>query len=408
MRQVGVDRRHDRGALRVGGHVGAVGVPGREHLLELPQPRGGQFHTSQGRGQFIGLGGVVEQHGPGGLLHRDRTLRRRAGQVVVHLLRPVPLGIASKTEVRARILRGHRLVGGGDDAIGRVERRRHILRRVEALPVVAGVPPGPGPAPIRPQVVGVVGHGGLLVGRGLDGPDRVQAGRLVADVAVGGGEEDVLRRVREERGHRGHFGCVGGTVEREPRFSRPARHEGRPLQGHREVSRGPGQLPEILIGGEQARDDGAVHGLANLHLEGLTTGHLECFSAGLVGQARPVTPVGARSRVLLDHQVTRITLEVGEGPGQLGVAADDDARQPCEGEAFDVEGAVLIEGGAVQPHLRPHRGVVDVQVRIVADDGLARRRMAAGDDEGVGADVRPLTQDGRNSVEGSLGLLKHA
>ena len=62
----------------------------------------------------------------------------------------------------------------------------------------------------------------------------------------------------------------------------------------------------------------------------------------------------------------------------------------------------------MQPHLRPHRGVVDVQVRIVADDGLARRRAAAGDDEGVGADVRPLTQDGRDGVEGPLGLLKHA
>ena len=180
------------------------------------------------------------------------------------------------------------------------------------------------------------------------------------------------------------------------------------MQGHREVSRGAGQLPEILIGGEQARDDGAVHGLADLHLEGLTARHLEGLGAGLVGQARPVAPVGALPSVLLDHQVTRIATEVGEGPGQLGVAADDDARQPCEGEAFDVEGAVLIEGGAVQPHLRPHRGVVDVQVRIVADDGLARRRMAAGDDEGVGADVRTLTQDGRDGVEGPLGLLKHA
>ena len=94
-----------------------------------------------------------------------------------------------------------------------------------------------------------------------------------------------------------------------------------------------------------------MHGLADLHLEGLTARHLEGLGAGLVGQARPIAPVNPLPRVLLNHQVTRITLEVGEGPGQLGVAADDDARQPCEGEALDVEGAVVIEGGAVQPHL---------------------------------------------------------
>ena len=149
-----------------------------------------------------------------------------------------------------------------------------------------------------------------------------------------------------------------------------------------------------------------MHGLADLHLERLTTRHLERFSAGLVGQAFPVTPVGAVSGILLHHQVEHIAHEVGEGPGQLGIAADGDARLSREGEALDVEGAVAVEGGAVQPHLRPHRRVAHLQVRVIADDGLARRGVTAGDDERVGADAWALAQGRRNGVEDPLRLLE--
>ena len=85
---------------------------------------------------------------------------------------------------------------------------------------------------------------------------------------------------------------------------------------------------------------------------------------------------------VLDEDVLDVGAGVGEAPGDVGVAADDDEGDAGEGEAFDVQrsGAVGVEGGFV-----PDVGGGEAEVHVVGEEWGAGGGVGAGDDPVVGA-----------------------
>src|SRR4029078_7346361 len=82
-----------------------------------------------------------------------------------------------------------------------------------------------------------------------------------------------------------------------------------------------------------------------------------------------VSQVG-RATDPLEVEVADVGAEVGEAPGAPLVVTDDDARQPGEGEAGDVERAGGADGAAVQPRLVPDARDAGAQVRVVGQQRL--------------------------------------
>ena len=90
----------------------------------------------------------------------------------------------------------------------------------------------------------------------------------------------------------------------------------------------------------------------------------------------------------LEVEVGDVGPEVREAPGDLLVVADDHAGEAGEGEARDVERAVVVDLGAVQAHLVPDARQRRREVRVVGQDRLAGRGVVSVDDPGVAADRR--------------------
>ena len=65
-----------------------------------------------------------------------------------------------------------------------------------------------------------------------------------------------------------------------------------------------------------------------------------------------------------------------------------------EGEARDVERAVVGDGAAVQAHLHPDPGQRDAEVRVVGEQRLAGRGVLAVDHPGVAADAVAAAEQG--------------
>src|SRR5699024_7820277 len=112
------------------------------------------------------------------------------------------LGAVAVVEVGAQLWVGgkilHGLVGGDDEARGWIDDGGEVGRVDEALPVVGGVPARSRPRPVRGHgpIRNVLAYGNL-------------SGRLIADIAFGGGVDDVLAGNFEQRRD---LGQVGGRL----------------------------------------------------------------------------------------------------------------------------------------------------------------------------------------------------
>ena len=244
------------------------------------------------------------------------------------------------------------------------------------------------------------------VGRSLDGPHRVPARGLVADVTGGGGEQDVLRRILHQ-GRRGRdLLGIPGAAERKERLAGPAGHQRGPLQGHREVLRCARNRPELFVRREQPGDDGAVHRGPHPDLDVLATSDPDRLGTGLIGQTLAVTLIGVLADVLLDHQVADVTTKIGQPPGQVSIAPDHDSRHAGHGEPGDVEGAFTVQLLAVQADLEPDRRVGDLKVGIIADDGFPGGGVLPRDRKGVRSDPRAVAQQMRHGLHRLLDALE--
>ena len=381
-------------------------VPAGQFRLQFLVAFIAQLHRGQGGSELLGLRRAIEEHDLRRLLQRDRTLRGEVRDGVVHLLGAIALDVKGGTEVGSAGLGRDRLICRDDDPVSRVEHGRHVRGCIETLPVVAGIPAGARPAAISPQVVRLVGDAIPPVGRSLDGPHRVPARGLVADVTGGGGEQDVLRRsLHQGRRGRDLLG-VRGTAERNERLAGPTGHQCGPLQGHREVLRCAGHRPELFVRREQPGDDGAMHRSAHLDLDVLATSDPDRLSTSLICQTPAVALIGILAHVLLNHQVADVTTKIGQSPGQVSIAPDHDSRHAGHGEPGNVEGAFPVHLLAVQTDLKPDRGIGDLKVGIVADDGFPRCGVLPRDHEGVRPDPRAVAQQMRHGLQRLLDALE--
>ena len=141
-------------------------------------------------------------------------------------------------------------------------------------------------------------------------------------------------------------------------------------------------------------------------LDVLAAGDPDRLGTGLIGQAPAVTLIGILADVLLDHQVADVTTKISQSPGQVGIAPDHDPRKAGHGEPGDVEGAFTVQLLAVQTDLEPDRGVGDLKVGVVADDGFPGCGVLPRDREGVRSDPRAVAQQIRRGLHRPLDALK--
>src|SRR5699024_3474358 len=154
-----------------------------------------QFDGAAQEAVLHGAVGDLQQDGGehlGGRVHLDHLDRvhlrhgeRLSGFDAFPQLVTDLLGAVAVVEVGAQLWMGgkvlHGLVGGDDQARGRIDDGGDVGRVDEALPVVGGVPARSRPRPVR-------GHGPV---RNVLA-DGDLSGRLIADIAFGGGIDDVL------------------------------------------------------------------------------------------------------------------------------------------------------------------------------------------------------------------------
>ena len=190
---------------------------------------------------------------------------------------------------------------------------------------------------------------------------------MAVDVGIARGERDArhvghrraeavpVRRAsgREQTVHR------PATVER-----RPAERERRDLAlqhtGHERTVTGHHDVEWDRIGSSLHRDP-----LAD---RGGRLGH------SLEQEAARIGGVG-----LLEEEVLDVGVRDREGPGDVGVVADADARQAGDRKPHGLVPA------AVEPDLVPDGGVADREVRVALEERLPRRRARAGERDAVGA-----------------------
>src|SRR5690606_20491411 len=175
---------------------------------------------------------------------------------------------------------------------------------------------------------------------------RDAAGGLVADVAGGGGENDVLGGNLEERGGGRDVVGVAGAVEGEDRIGGAARGERGPRHRHGVAAEAGGRGAVGhggVVGGrgvrQEPRDDRAVDGGG--HAQRVVGAAVDADGLGpaVERDPLPVPQVGAVVVDALEVEVDDVGAEVGQPPGEVGVVADDDAGHAGEVEARDVEGA---------------------------------------------------------------------
>jgi hypothetical protein len=198
---------------------------------------------------------------------------------------------------------------------------------------------------------GACGLGGL-VGEGVVGGEAADgdaAEEVVADV-VGVGVDEVLRDGTEAC-EGGDEGCgVGGGVDGE---------EGGGLGGG--VVDGPGEGEGAAFGFEEGGDDGRLDGSGTdgvgggEDVEGEVAAGADVDDFAVVGHGGPdvvgafVFGIGTLFAEVLDEDVLDVGTGIGEAPGDVGVAADDDEGDAGEGETFDGQscGGIDVEGGFV-------------------------------------------------------------
>src|SRR5690606_22933216 len=102
--------------------------------------------------------------------------------------------------------------------------------------------------------------------------------------------------------------------------------------------------------------DRAVRGGAHGQRDVLAPGHLDRLGVHVHGDVVLAAqhPVPAH---VLEVEVGDVRVKVGEAPGDRGVVPDDDAGEAGEGEACDVEGALLVDRAAVEAGLGPDAGL---------------------------------------------------
>ena len=111
---------------------------------------------------------------------------------------------------------------------------------------------------------------------------------------------------------------------------------------------GPGEGEGAVLAGVERRDDGGLDGGGadgvggGEDVEGDVAAGANVDEFGVMGDGGPgvvgafVFGGGAILAEVLDEDVLDVGAGVGEAPGDVGVAADDDEGDAGEGEAFDV------------------------------------------------------------------------
>ncbi len=248
---------------RGGGRRALVEVPLPQQVLAAPEVATLQAYVEQVRHQDRRHRVEVVELESGHLVDRQVALGL---ELLADPLRAVAVVPVVGEEVGVRRV-GHRLVRGDHEPLVGVEHRRQRVERHERLaPVVLRQPPR------RRQPAVVAGL-----------PDRDLPRRLVADVALGVGVDEVLRRHREVGGSGPELVPVRGPVELQDRVGGGGRLERGPLQRHGEpVARvGTGRRLGVRADGAQlTRDvgeqravlrgpDGQVEVVAAEHLDRL-------------------------------------------------------------------------------------------------------------------------------------------
>ncbi len=266
-------------------------------------------------------------------------------------------------------------VVGGDDPAGRgIEHGREVVERHEALPIVLSVP-------ARDRAQALVG--------GI-GADRDRARQLVADVTVGIGIDEVLRRGAEQAQGVPERGPVVGAVDGEECLEHAVGHgERRPAQ---RVQRGGAPEPAVRV-----VEDRAVRGLPDREVHVVAPGHLDRLGADgeRLGAFRGQVPGRVRGIDLLLHQVLDVRPGVGDAPRDAGVVPGDHAGRAGEGDAGHVVRAGGADGTAVEAVHVPHGRHVEAKMRVVRQECGPGRGSRRPDDPVVGADAAVVDEIAR-------------
>ena len=312
-------------------------------------------------GEVVGKAGVdvgLEAHGIGGGPLLD------FGTVILNFLAIKAIGdlagAVGRSEVSGDgvlvVSRERILVGGEDAAGGGIIEAGEFSEGDEAFPIeLAG-------GAFDGDIAGTVAADGEL------------ARDLKADVALGVGVDEVAGGGGEVFEGGAEFGPVGGAVKGEDGELEGSGDGGGPLQGGLAVADG---------------GDGAVDGdpLSEFNARGVFDGDEFAVEFGLEDLAFVEIAAGVGVE-LFEEVVLRIEAEVGDAPGDAGVAADDDAGDAGDGETEDVE-AVAAEVNGV-----PSAGEAVFEMGVVGEEGFAGGGSSAGEGPGVGAGLDILAADG--------------
>ena len=266
------------------------------------------------------------------------------------------------------------VVGGGQDAVFRVERPREVLGGDPADPLVLAVP-----ARHRPRAV-------------ADGPHRVTPRALVADVPVHVGVDEVLPGTGDLEDRRAERGEVGGL-----------RHLDRERRPERGVVTGPAQgvgaiersVPRVQGAGDPVGQDRSVpRSRARCSVRGSGSPRTAIRSSWIVSGAHP-----SAVRTAVPSSCSRSSYRSGDVAGDVrgspGVVRGRPEEDPRREGHRDAAGLVA---GRPQHELEPDAGLRDLQVWVVREQRRAARGAAAGDDPVVGAHAAAGRRDRQEGV----------
>ena len=310
-----------------------------------------------------------------GLNVAKRVRRQRAPlrEQIRDPLRSKRLVILEREKVR--IVRRHRAMVGGDDEMGR--RVVGVGQCIERNPAV----------PLHLTGPALGGHRSDAAG-----PDRDAARRVVTDVSLDVGVDEVLRRDDEVLERCGELGPVLRRVEPQKcRDSLVLVVERGPAERERFEHRRPGIAGGFgVVRVDRVGHQRAVPGDPDGDIDGRLAAHVDRLGDEAHRLERaPELGALARWIEVLAIQILDVGEHVGLAPRDVSIAADRHRRRAWQRGADDVEVA--------RRHVRqiPERGHVRGEVRIVGEQGLAARGERAVDDPVV----RPEALGGAAAAE---------
>jgi hypothetical protein len=239
------------------------------------------------------------------------------------------------------------VVGGGEDAVGRVDGLGEAVV-------------GNGADPLLRSIESVGGNGADGVGSHDAAAEGDVADGVVADVALVVGIDEVLCGATEGGEGGDEAGAVGGGVDGEERRTDVGGIVDGPAEGERALFCGEDA-------GDDRSDDGAV--LRSRDVEGYVFAAFDVDDLVIVKERAPGAVLrcvlGGRAGAadVLDVDVLDGGAEVGESPGDVCVMADDDEGDSGKRDAGDVE--VARRSGGFEVCLVPDSGDAVSEVHVV-------------------------------------------